>query len=144
MASVFVPSVAGVTELTRSVEGPLGVYLDGLADRVLVEAVAECPVAPPPEFPPGRWAHEHLRDTHERSRVYPTADGLAVRVGTPAPYAASVHDGSRAHPIRARFAKTLRFRNKRNVVVFPVAVNHPGTRRPNRWLERAVRRVLGA
>lgn len=128
-------------ELLRSVEGPLGQHIDQLVDRMVAEAVSTCPVAPPAEFPPGRWAHPPLRDTIERSRVYPTVDGLAARFGTKAPYAASVHDGSRPHPIRARFAKTLRFRNKGGVVVFPVAVRHPGTH-PNPWLQRAADRIL--
>lgn len=128
-------------ELLRSVDGPLGQHLDGLVDLMVAESVATCPVAPPPEFPPGRWAHPHLRDTIERSRVYPTVDGLAARFGSNAPWAASVHDGARAHPIRARFAKTLRFRNRRGIVVFPTAVNHPGNKR-NPWLQRAADRIL--
>lgn len=141
MADVFVPSASGMHELVRSVNGPVAQHLDAIVDRMVLEAEVTCPVAPPPEFPPGRWAHPSLRSTIERSGVYPTADGVAARFGSKAPYAAAVHEGSRPHPIRARFAKTLRFRNKGGVVVFPVAVSHPGTK-PNPWLMRAANRIL--
>lgn len=139
----FVPSASGMNELLRSVDGPVARYVDSIVDQAMVEAETQCPVAPPPEFPPGRWAHPPLHSTHERTPVYPTADGVAARFGSNAPYAASVHNGSRPHRIAARFARTLRFRNKGGVVVFPVAVDHPGTTRPNPWLKRAVARILG-
>lgn len=141
MPPTFVPDTAGIHELVRSVDGPLAHHVDQLVDRMVIEAEGLCPVAPPPEFPPGRWAHRPLHTTIERSRVYPTADGIAARFGSNAPYAAAVHDGSRPHPIRARFAKTLRFRH-RGIVVFPTQVNHPGNRRPNPWLQRAADRIL--
>lgn len=144
MPPTFVPDTAGMHDVFRSVDGPLGRYVDELVDRMVVEAEGMCPVAPPPEFPPGRWAHPPLHTTMERSRVYATADGVGARYGSNAPYASSVHDGSRPHKIRARFAKTLRFRNKSGVVVFPVEVDHPGTTkaRANPWLLRAAHRIL--
>ncbi len=137
----FVPSAAGMHELVRSVNGPVAHHVDALVDRMIIEATATCPVGPPAEFPPGRWAHPPLRSTIERSRVYPTVDGVAARFGSHAPYAASVHDGARPHPIRARFAKVLRFRNKGGAVVFTAAVAHPGNK-PNPWLLRAAQRIL--
>lgn len=137
----FVPDSAGMHELVRSVNGPVARYVDALVDRMVIEAEATCPVAPPPEFPPGRWAHPPLHTTIDRTKVYPTSVGVAARFGSKAPHAASVHDGARPHPIRARFARTLRFRNKGGVIVFPVAVNHPGNK-PNPWLLRAAQRIL--
>lgn len=136
-------------ELLRSVDGPVARHVDEIVDRAMIEAEGLCPVGAPPEEYPGRstrWDHPPLHSTHERSRVYPTADGVAARFGSNAPYAASVHEGSRPHPIRARFAKTLRFRNKGGVVVFPVAVNHPGTTKAKAtpWLLQAVRRIIGS
>lgn len=141
MPDAFVPSFAGMHEVVRSVEGPVAQHLDRLVDRMVLEAEVLAPVGKPLEFPAGRWAHVPLFRTIERSRVYPTADGLAARFGSNSPHAASVHNGARPHPIRARFAKTLRFRAKTGAVVFPVTVNHPGNK-PNPWLLRAARRIL--
>lgn len=132
-------------ELLRSVDGPVARYVDALTDRAVIEAEGLCPVGPPPEDYPNRstrWDHPPLHTTHERTQVYATSEGVAALFGSLAPYAASVHEGSRPHPIRARFAKRLRFRNAGGVVVFPVAVNHPGQQTPNPWLRNAARRIL--
>lgn len=137
----FVPSAAGMHELLRSVDGPVAQHLDSVVERMTLEAEATCPVGQPSEFPAGRWAHPPLRDTIERTVVYPTVDGLAAAFGSLAPYAGAVHDGAKPHTIRARFARRLRFRSKAGSVVFPVEVNHPGNK-PNPWLVRAARTVL--
>jgi hypothetical protein len=56
-----------------------------------------------------------------------------------AKYAAAVHDGSKAHIIRARKKKALRF-EVGGKVVFARSVRHPGSRgRP--WLADAAERV---
>lgn len=138
----FVVSVAGMNELARAVDGPVARHLDRLVDEMLVAAEQECPVGPPPEFPSPRWDGPPLHTTHERTHVYATADGVAARFGSKAPHAAAVHEGSRPHTIKARYAKRLRFRGKNGAVVFPLQVSHPGHPAPNRWLERAAARVL--
>lgn len=133
-----------MNELLRSVDGPVGRYVDTLVNRMMIEAEGICPVGPPPEFPSARYAHPHLFTLHERTRVYPTPEGLAASFGIDgrkAPYAAAVHNGSKAHLITAKFAKTLRFRNRTRVVVFPKSVIHPATL-ANPWLLRAAHRIL--
>lgn len=52
-----------------------------------------------------------------------------------APYATMVHEGTRAHVIRARRRRFLRFESNGSTV-FRRSVMHPGTR-PNRFLVRA-------
>lgn len=140
----FVPSFSGLTELTRSVDGPVAQHLERLVDRMVLEAEGTCPVAPPPEFPPGRWAHPPLHTTIIRSDVHAVEGGLVAIFGSMAPYAKSVHEGSPPHVIRARFAKALRFRGKSGAVVLRASVNHPGTvkAKANPWLLRAAHRIL--
>ena len=141
----FVPDTAGQHEFFRSVHGPVAQNLGLLVDRMVIEAEGLAPVGPPPEDYPNRstrWDGPPLYTTHERTRVYATADGVAARFGSKAPHAAAVHEGSRPHTIRARYAKRLRFRQA-GAVVYRVQVNHPGHPQPNRWLVRAAARILG-
>lgn len=62
------------------------------------------------------------------------------KIGSKLKYAATVSLGSRPHIIRARRQKTLKFYwNRVGRVVYPVQVFHPGRRRPNRYMQRAMR-----
>jgi hypothetical protein len=56
-------------------------------------------------------------------------------------YAAMVNDGTRPHIIRPKNASVLRF-TVGGQVVYARVVHHPGTR-PNPFLDRALREVVG-
>lgn len=62
-------------------------------------------------------------------------------VSASTPHAKFVHEGTRAHPIKARSKKTLKFFwAKVGRVVYPQQVNHPGTK-PDPFLTRAMHKV---
>lgn len=67
---------------------------------------------------------------------------LEVTVGSSVDYALLHHEGTKAHEIRARRAKRLRF-VQNGVVRYAVAVHHPGTR-PNRYLTDNLSKVIPA
>ena len=63
------------------------------------------------------------------------------RVTASAPHAKWVHNGTEPHEIRAKRGRTLRFFWKKvGLIVYPIAVNHPGTE-PNPFLTRAMHKV---
>lgn len=62
------------------------------------------------------------------------------RIGSKLKYAATVSLGSRPHLIRARRKKTLKFYwNRVGRTVYPTVVHHPGRRRPNLYMQRAMK-----
>ncbi len=62
------------------------------------------------------------------------------KIGSKLKYAATVSLGSRPHIIRARRKKTLKFYwNRVGHVVYPVQVRHPGRRRSNQYMQRAMK-----
>ncbi len=62
------------------------------------------------------------------------------KIGSKLKYAATVSLGSRPHIIRARRKKTLKFYwNRVGRVVYPTQVHHPGRRRPNLYMQRAMK-----
>lgn len=67
---------------------------------------------------------------------------LNTGISADAPYAAPVHEGARAHVIRPRNARALRFEIDGRVV-FARRVNHPG-QRAQPFLRNAVHRVVSA
>lgn len=64
-----------------------------------------------------------------------------LEVFTDVQYAVYVHDGTRAHIIRPRNARVLRF-TVGGQVVYARVVHHPGTR-PRPFLDRALREICG-
>jgi hypothetical protein len=68
-------------------------------------------------------------------KVIRTRSGGVVRLRNPKPHARTLEGGSRAHVIRARRAKALRF-SSNGRLVFAKSVQHPGTK-PYRFLSRA-------
>lgn len=82
-----------------------------------------------------------LKASIESDGPTPTGGGLQMKVGSPLKYAAAHHEGARAHVIRPRKAKSLRFVIA-GKIVFASKVRHPGNR-PNpylsRWLREAVK-----
>lgn len=67
--------------------------------------------------------------------------GLQMKTGSPLRYAAAHHEGAKAHIIRPRRARALRFMVAGRIV-FASRVRHPGNK-PNpylaRWLREAVK-----
>lgn len=62
------------------------------------------------------------------------------KIGSKLKYAATVSLGSKPHIIRARRKKTLKFYwNRVGRTVYPVSVRHPGRRRPNLYMQRAMK-----
>lgn len=92
---------------------------------------------------PGATLHASITTT-----IRETPDSITARVGSPKNYAATVHQGSQAHPIRSRRGKMLAFEwdrgqflvfgrggNRRGRIMFFFRqVNHPGNKRPVRYL----------
>lgn len=69
-----------------------------------------------------------------------SANLVRGKIGSKLKYAATVSLGSRPHIIRARRTKTLKFFwNRVGHVVYPVQVSHPGRRRPNLYMQRAMK-----
>lgn len=119
------------------------IWMKGVTTAVYDVARVECPVGEPD--PLGRpHVGPHMRDAHTANVV-----GVVGIVTANRPYALSVHDGARPHGIptggaAAQMAKgyPLRFL-KDGKVRMPWSVNHPGNQRPNPWLVRALRTVVG-
>ena len=81
----------------------------------------------------------HLRRSIGPPAVVTTWGSVRATVGARAVYAAHVEFGTRAHVIRPRRAKLLRFFSRSGGVVFAKRVRHPGTR-PRPYLLPALRR----
>ena len=101
---------------------------DRIASQVLEVAKRNCPVRS------GR-----LRNSGKVDGV--TSRGMQAEgtVSFTAPYAVFVHEGTRPHVIRPRYARALRFEMDGRTV-FAAKVHHPGTA-PNPFLANAVWQV---
>lgn len=78
-----------------------------------------------------------------RMDIRVTNVGPTGSVRFPVSYAQFVHEGTRAHVIRARRKKALKFVGRGGAVVIRRQVNHPGTRaRP--FLEQALQEIAPA
>lgn len=119
---IIVPLQPGFDQVFRSRDGLVGRDLSNRATRVQLAAKAQT----------GVRTGANKRDI-TKNWINGTGGDLAIRVGAARPYSLAHHEGTRAHIIRARNAKALRFMNKNGDVVFARAVMHPGTR-PNRYL----------
>jgi hypothetical protein len=85
-----------------------------------------------------------LQDKTTASRIIRTSGGKLIRLMNPLPYAAAIDTGSKAHNIKPRRRKFLRF-TVRGKLVFARSVRHPGTK-PYKFLWRATHsahRVMG-
>lgn len=69
--------------------------------------------------------------------------GPTGSVTFPMSYARFVHEGTRAHVIRAKKKKALKFKGMGGQVIFRKQVNHPGTK-PHPFLERALEEIAPA
>jgi hypothetical protein len=69
-----------------------------------------------------------------------TSVGPTGIVTFPVSYARYVHEGTRAHVIRAKKKKVLKFKGRSGAFVFAKKVNHPGTRK-REFVEQALREI---
>lgn len=82
---------------------------------------------------------DELRPSIKVTGDFKQPAGPVIRVGSSVPHARAHHDGTRAHFIRPRNARVLRF-NQGGMVRYATSVWHPGTR-PNRYLTDNLSRV---
>ena len=75
-----------------------------------------------------------------RSSIVSVVNPLVGTVTPTVKYALSVHEGSKAHDIRPKKAKTLRYKSGGRIV-FARKVRHPGTR-SNPFMDRALRKGI--
>jgi hypothetical protein len=107
----------------ESRDGMVGRDLERRATRVQLAAKAQAGVQ-----------SGQLKASIHKRWTETSGDRLTIQVGSPVRHARVHHDGSRAHVIRARSARPMRWidENTGNVV-FARTVHHPGTR-SNRYL----------
>ncbi|HEX7276049.1 MAG TPA: hypothetical protein VF244_01620 [Acidimicrobiales bacterium] len=133
---------AGIAYVTRSPFGPVGKDLRRRTVAVNIAAVRGAPVGR--TVPADTWSRGHKGGALKRSirsEVVTRNGHLVGRIGSDLPYAAAVVSGSRPHEIRPTRHRFLRwlippgYGEQR----FARRVSHPGTRRPNPFLQRALR-----
>lgn len=123
-----------------STEGPIGQHIRKLTVDVHREARRAAPV------------NEGRLRNDIQWKLSPSTRGLTGTVFNTVKYARWVHDGTKAHVIRARTKKVLKFPGSKTVMsadeytsfrkaggfVFRKSVNHPGTK-SNQYLKNALR-----
>lgn len=86
-----------------------------------------------PQFKPRTGKLQRATTT----RVVRASNGKVLVIKNAKPYAKPIEEGARAHVIRPRKGKFLRFIGKNGALVFRRVVNHPGNR-PYWFLRTAV------
>lgn len=133
---------AGIAYVTRSPFGPVGQDLRRRTVNVNVAARATAPVGR--DVPADAWSRGHkaggLRRA-VRSEIVVRPTGLFGRVIAETGYATTVHEGSKPHEIRPIRRRYLRWRTGAGYgeQIFARRVAHPGNRRANPFLRRALR-----
>lgn len=125
-------------QLLSSPDGPVVRHAMKLGDQVKDRARQRVGVSRTPQRTTRSGGAQHLRDTIVK-RLYPSGQGVEVRVIAEAPHAIHHHDGTDPHVIEPVRAKALRFVSG-GAVVFAVRVQHPGTK-ANPFLTDAARDV---
>lgn len=124
----FVRNQAGWNDMTRNPSGLIGSYFKRKGE--MLEQLAKQQV--------GKKTYMLQRSiTNSMSHA---STGFIVRVGSDNPIAHLHHEGTKAHTIRPKTAKTLRF-NSHGKIVYAKVVHHPGTR-PNKYLSDNLRKVI--
>jgi len=126
-ASVFIPNKAGMDYVLKQEYGTVGKFLKAGARSVVVAAKLQAGAKT-------GALKTSIHYTHERASY-----GQVVKIGSPLPYAAAHHEGTRPHVITGRNGGMLRF-TSRNRVIYTRAVMHPGTR-PNKYLSDNLGRI---
>ena len=124
---VYTPNPSGIARLSAP-GGMVDGFTYGLAQAIAATAQGLAP-----------------RDTGELANSIETERVSAIgwAVVAKAPYSLAVHEGTKAHEIRPKSGKVLRFPSKGGKIVFTKKVNHPGSA-PNPFLEEAMISVLGS
>lgn len=126
--AVFVKDPVGWKEFTASKKSPIYKDIDSRGQRLQNMAVRQV----------GKKTGKLASSIHTRTTV--DLLGIVNTTGSNNPIALLHHNGSRAHAIRPRRAKVLRFvQNGR--VRYAQRVWHPGTR-PNRYLTDNLLKVI--
>lgn len=151
MPATYHRDIAGEDYVTRARFGPVGRDLGRRTVLVNLDAMRRAPIgegragdAWQPGYPAGRLKRSIRSEviTRQRNLVgIVTAD--AMRPGQKTSYAASVHEGSEAHPILPRRKRWLRWPGADGVDVFSAGVLHPGTRRGRPFLRDALEAARG-
>jgi len=128
VAVVYKPSIHGMLELTRDPTGPIGRDLKKRGIRL--EYLAKKQVG----------KKTGVLAVSIRNEVQQASTGLLVKVGSDHKLALMHHNGTRAHVIRPRRARALRFVHNGRIV-YARRVWHPGTK-PNRYLTDNLFRVV--
>lgn len=129
----FTFDAKGVTQILRSPAGPVGKYMLKLGRMTEAEAkrLASGVLV---KVDTGRLAGQI------NHRLGVSSKGLFVEIGSNVEYAIYVHDGTKAHTIRPKRAKVLRFPSGGGIV-YATVVNHPGTK-PRPYLLNAMNTVV--
>lgn len=125
----FIKDPAGWLWLTRSPNGPFAEHMRRAGKELEIRAKKQVGVDT-----------GNLRRSIGTTINYFAPRGILVTVGSANKIALLHHEGTRAHEIRPRRAKVLRFVH-RGVVRYETRVWHPGTK-PNRYLTDNLRKVV--
>lgn len=125
--AVFIKDPKGWHYWTEDRNGPFGRHMRDAGDRLVGLARRQVGVDT------GRL-RSSINSTVNRSGP------IVVRVGSNNPIALMHHEGTKAHEIRPRRAKVLRFMQN-GVIRYAMRVWHPGTR-PNRYLTDNLPKVV--
>lgn len=120
MPVIFIENRTGMNYLIYGKNGPIGNYLSGRGERLVLAAKRQVGVRSG-----ALRASIHMRHMADSRGQY-------IKVGSNLHYARVHHDGSRPHTIRPTRAKMLRFES-RGQQIFAHLVKHPGTP-ANRYL----------
>lgn len=124
----FVRNEAGWRDLTQNPNEIIGRYFR--QKGILLESLAKQQV--------GKKSRALQRSIHYT--LNHQNGGFLVRVGSDNKIALLHHNGTRAHKIFPKRAKTLRF-HSHGKIVFAKVVNHPGTK-ANRYLTDNLKKVI--
>jgi hypothetical protein len=135
-ANVKVISKGGLDFTLHNPKGTLGVELYKRAKRMARHAKQQAPIGSGPTA--GRLKRSIRVYRHQRY-----TRGQTIRIGTSVPYAAYVHNGTRPHTITPKNpGGALVFVPKGGTMaIVTKKVNHPGIRRPNRFLTDNVKYI---
>lgn len=151
MPVTYTRNVAGENYVTRARFGPVGRDLGRRTVLVNLDGRRRAPVgqgraadAWTQGYPAGRLRKSiHSDVITRRGNLVGVIEADARRPGETTSYAASVHEGSRAHVILPRRKRWLRWPGPGGVDTFSRGVAHPGTRRPQPFLRDSLEAARG-
>ena len=127
----FVPNKASMNRTFRSRGGLVGRYIEGKGQTLTALARGQVGV---------RTGFLRSRIRYTMFNRSNSVGDISVRVGATHRIARIHHDGTKAHIIKPRYKKALRFQ-QHGKIVFAKIVKHPGTK-PNRFLTDNLPKVI--